>query len=129
MSAVIVGLVDRPEGWAALSVGATEAILRSARLVVVCSGVGSEEMAVLRQRIDAVLATGEYEGTSLVWEVISVSVGNSPVEDLIAAVEQKAAALLVIGLRRRTSVGKFLLGSDAQRILMLAQCPVMAVKE
>jgi nucleotide-binding universal stress UspA family protein len=36
--------------------------------------------------------------------------------------------MLVIGLRRRSSVGKLVLGSVAQDLLMGVACPVMAVK-
>ena len=38
------------------------------------------------------------------------------------------AELIVIGLRRRSTVGKLLLGSNAQEILLDAKCPVLAVK-
>ncbi|MER6941895.1 universal stress protein [Nocardioides sp. NPDC000441] len=43
-------------------------------------------------------------------------------------VASTGARLIVIGLRRRSPVGKALLGSDAQRILLDAGVPVLAVK-
>ena len=51
-----------------------------------------------------------------------------PAEDIITAAVENEAELIVIGLRRRTPVGKLLLGSNAQRILLDAPCPVLAVK-
>jgi nucleotide-binding universal stress UspA family protein len=47
---------------------------------------------------------------------------------LVNVAEEVGADFLVIGLRRRTPVGKLILGSDAQRILLDATCPVLAVK-
>src|SRR5665647_866365 len=49
-------------------------------------------------------------------------------EDIIGAASREEAVLIVIGLRRRSPVGKLLLGSNAQRILLDAPCPVLAVK-
>ena len=54
--------------------------------------------------------------------------GFEPAEDLIGIAEDSDADLIVIGLRRRTPVGKLILGSNAQRILLDAPCPVLAVK-
>ena len=54
--------------------------------------------------------------------------GNDPADDLIDVAEKENAALIVIGLRRRSPVGKLLLGSNAQEILLKADCPVLAVK-
>jgi nucleotide-binding universal stress UspA family protein len=36
--------------------------------------------------------------------------------------------VIVIGLRKRSAVGKLLMGSSALRILLDADCPVLAVK-
>jgi nucleotide-binding universal stress UspA family protein len=51
-----------------------------------------------------------------------------PAEELLAAAERLSAVLVVIGMRRRTPVGKLLMGSTAQRVLLQATCPVLSVK-
>ena len=61
-------------------------------------------------------------------EVRQLVRGHEPAEDLIAVAEEVKADFIVIGLRRRSPVGKLILGSNAQRILLDAPCPVLAVK-
>jgi nucleotide-binding universal stress UspA family protein len=48
--------------------------------------------------------------------------------DILRVAEEVAAELIVVGLRKRTPVGKLLLGSTAQAVILHAPCPVVAVK-
>ena len=45
--------------------------------------------------------------------------------DLLRIAEQRSSELIVIGLAKRSRVGKALMGSDAQRVLLGAGCPVL----
>ena len=54
--------------------------------------------------------------------------GRDAAEEILAAAAEHRAELIVLGLRRRTPVGKLIMGSTAQRVLLDALCPVLAVK-
>jgi nucleotide-binding universal stress UspA family protein len=131
MAAVVVGYVPTAEGRAALRTAADECRLRNARLIVINSNRGgkdldSVEAARYEQELTAV--RGELDAAGVANEVRQLVRGLEPAEDLIAVAEEVAADFIVIGLRRRTPVGKLILGSNAQRILLDAPCPVLAVK-
>ena len=131
MGAVVVGYVAKPEGEAAVEQGIVEARLRDATLIVVNSHRGGREFdndtsAGSDQDLSGLKARLEESG--LEYEVRQLVRGYEPAEDLISIAEASGAELIVIGLRRRTPVGKLILGSNAQRILLDAHCPVLAVK-
>jgi nucleotide-binding universal stress UspA family protein len=129
--AIVVGFVPTNEGRAALRRAAEEARLRSTRLVVINSNRGGKDLAADEAaRYDAELETikRQLEEAGVDHEVRQLVRGLEPVEDLIAVAEETNADFIVIGLRRRTPVGKLILGSNAQRILLDAPCPVLAVK-
>ena len=49
--------------------------------------------------------------------------------DLVRArASAEEADLIVIGVRRRSSLGKLILGSNAQAIIMEAPCPVVTIR-
>jgi nucleotide-binding universal stress UspA family protein len=48
-------------------------------------------------------------------------------EDIVQFAEQNSIDLIVIGVRRRSKVGKLLFGSNAQLIILTAPCPVLTV--
>ena len=131
MGNIVVGYVPKPEGRAALRRAAEEAQLRSARLVVVNSHRGGREF----DREDAIDAEKdlaevrqELDDAGVDHEIRTLERGMDPADDLVNVANEVSAEFIVIGLRRRTPVGKLILGSNAQRVLLDAPCPVLAVK-
>ena len=131
MGAVVVGYVPKPEGEAAVDQGIAEAKLRGAALIVVNSHRGGreydDETSTRSENAMSTLET-KLKASGLEYDVRQLVRGFEPAEDLIGIAEDSGADLIVIGLRRRTPVGKLILGSNAQRILLDAPCPVLAVK-
>ncbi|MEL7974726.1 universal stress protein [Isoptericola sp. F-RaC21] len=116
--AIVVGLLSTAEGQAALAAAKREAQERSVPLTVVVARAdgGPEQQAVE----DDLAASGVTH---------SVVAGTGDLaEDLVRTAHDAGAELIVVGLRRRSPVGKLILGSGAQRILLEAPCPVLAVK-
>ncbi len=131
MGTIVVGYVPKAEGRAALRRAAEEARLREMRLVVVNSHRGGREF----DRDDAIESESQLEevrslleGTGVEHEVRQLVRGLDPADDLVNVANEVNADIIVIGLRRRSPVGKLILGSNAQRVLLDAPCPVLAVK-
>ena len=131
MAVIVVGYVPKPEGKAALRLASEEAKLRGSSLVVVNSHRGGRDF----DRDDAVESESqldevrdELKDAGVEFQIRQLVRGMDPAEDLINVAEEVSADVIVIGLRRRSPVGKLILGSNAQRILLDAPCPVLAVK-
>ena len=128
---VVVGYVPTPEGRAALRRAAEECRLRRTRLVVINSNRGGKALdaaEAARYETELQEIRDELTGQGIDHEVRQLVRGMEPAEDLIAVAGEVSADFIVIGLRRRSPVGKLILGSNAQRILLDAPCPVLAVK-
>ncbi|MFC7574878.1 universal stress protein [Klenkia terrae] len=70
----------------------------------------------------------ELAASGLQTEIRQPVRGRDVAEELAAACTETGAELLVIGLRKRSAVGKLLMGSAAQRILLDVDCPILGVK-
>ena len=126
---VVVAYIPNQHGEAALTAGLAEARLRGSELVVVNATrgdtlvdkkyLGQGDVLDLEQRLSL-----EDGVTASVRQAMGPDVG----EELVRVADEVGAELLVIGLRRRTPVGKMIMGSVAQQVLIDATCPVLAVK-
>lgn len=127
---IVVGYISNPFGKAALDRAIEEARSRDGHLVIVHSRKhGGErdvdDMIDYRAEMDAISARLDDEG--IPHTIHDYVRGNRPSEDVLGAARDEGAELIVIGLRRRTPTGKYLLGSNSQDILLDAPCPVLSV--
>jgi nucleotide-binding universal stress UspA family protein len=127
---VVVGFIRTREGEAAVDAAVEETRRRSGRLVIVHSTRGADQDAdtVIADREALEQLEQRLRSQGLDVTAQNLARGQDPAEDLVDVADSEQAALIVIGLRRRSPVGKLLMGSNAQQILLTADCPVLAVK-
>lgn len=138
-----------PEGNAALAAARAEARMRGASLVVVrhvkpstsqpvphvgtaaggppARDAGSQqELATLRDEMESLEQS--LRGDGIATDARLITEGADAAEAFLEIARQEDVDLIVIGVRRRSPVGKLVLGSVSQDILLQADCPVLAVK-
>lgn len=119
---IVVGYRATPEGKAALKYAIELAAEKATRLIVV-SATRKAPAEADGQELQDLL-----DGSGVDHELMGIVGDNDPAEEVLEAAREQSAELVVIGMRRRTPVGKMFLGSTAQRILLEAECPVLAIK-
>ncbi len=126
---ILVAYVPRPEGQAALDKGLEIAKRRKERLLVVNASPGGQNEDPSKadvqdvERVEALIAACGLDA-----EFKQFVRGQSAVAEIEALIESQRVSLLIIGLRKRSAVGKLILGSVAQDLLLSVSCPVLAVK-
>ena len=126
---IVVGYAPTKPGQAALLVGIEEAQLRGAALVVLNTSRGdalSDPGYAQPADLDWVRTTCTEAGVD--FSIRQEVRGRDAAEEIVELLHEVRADLCVIGIRRRSSVGKMLLGSNAHRVLMQAPCHVLSVK-
>ena len=126
---IVVGYIPRPEGIAAVDRAIAEAELRGMRLVVVNTGHHgdyNDPSFASSQDIDAL--DSQLTARGIDHEIRQPTRGRAPADELLDAAAETDARLIVIGLRRRSPLGKLITGSTAQQVLLDASCDVLAVK-
>lgn len=126
---IVIGYSPSKPGRAALLAGIEEARLRGGSLVVLNTSRGdalSDPGYAQPADLDWVRTTCTEAGVE--FSIRQEVRGKEASEEILDLLHEVNAGLCVIGVRRRSSVGKLLLGSNAHRVLMAAPCHVLSVK-
>jgi nucleotide-binding universal stress UspA family protein len=78
-----------------------------------------------RKRLLPLANLAEAEGVSA---AVQIRIG-SPAEQILAAASELGAGLIVLGTHGRRGLAHVVLGSTAEKVVRLAECPVFVVKE
>ena len=117
---IVVAYADTPPGHAAVQAAVAESA-REEETVILVSAVRGDtipDVPDVERRWPDIAGRVEVERGDLA----------DPSDAVVQVAQRREARLVVLGLRARTPVGKLVFGSTAQRILLDATCPVLAVK-
>jgi len=122
---VLVAYNDSPQGETAFRAAVAEAVYRMTPLAV---------LVLTPQDVDAGVPAGlAHLLDTLPAEVARPEVAYrsehvDPADAIIGEAERTSPEVVVVGARKRSPVGKFLLGSTTQRVLLDSPVPVLVVK-
>jgi nucleotide-binding universal stress UspA family protein len=68
------------------------------------------------------------QGSDAKYEAQFIVTGQPAGEALVEFAEKNQCLEIVIGIRRRSKVGKMIFGSTAQYVILTATCPVVTIK-
>ncbi len=126
---VLVGYVPTPEGEAAYASALDEAQRRGESLVLLNSprsGAPVSADVASEETVREMTARAQALGVEL--QVRQAPHSGEIADEVLRVAQETDASVIVIGLRKRSPVGKLLMGSSAQRILLDADRPVLSVK-
>jgi nucleotide-binding universal stress UspA family protein len=128
---ILVGYDGSNVAKEALQVALQQAKAFVAEVFVVTSMTGGPEVPkedFLKAEENLASARSVFEKDRIPCTTKLLVRGLAAGEDLVQFIEENGIDAVVIGVKRRSRVGKLLFGSTAQKVILDAQCPVIAVK-
>lgn len=124
---IVVGYAPGSSGQACLEQGIIEARLRDTEILVISAIPESRSQRRIADADEMAEVEDRLVASGLRYS-IRQPIGAAPVDELMAAMDDDAADMLVIGMSRRTQFGKLLLGSTSQYLLTQCRKPVLVVR-
>jgi len=128
---IVVGYDGSDAANEALNVAKKHARAFDGRIYVITSLVGgteesAEEIIKARSQLENAVKSIQKEGIPC--EEHLLIRGMEPGEDIVQFAEDHQADEIIIGVIKKSKVQKFLLGSNAQYVILHSPCMVIAVK-
>jgi nucleotide-binding universal stress UspA family protein len=128
---ILIGYDGSNSAKAALKVARKHALAFGASVEVVTSmekGTESEQQAIEDAERGLEWAKSMFAEKAITCKTHLLIRGMAPGEDLIEFAKEAKIDEIVVGVKRRSKVGKLLMGSTAQFVILQAPCPVVTVK-
>ncbi len=128
---ILIGYDGTKTAKEALNLGREHAKAFGASVIIVTSKQeGKQDQREVIEQAESRLewAKSIFETDGLQCSTHLLIRGLSAGEDLVLFAEENGVSEVIVGVRRRSKVGKLLMGSTAQYIILNASCPVVAVK-
>ncbi|MCP3955764.1 MAG: universal stress protein [Desulfobacterales bacterium] len=128
---ILVGIDGSNTSREALKIAIKNAHAFKGELMAITSmttGTADQSKAITDAKETLEDVKAEVEKVGLTCNTHLLIRGNSAGEDIVEFAETNAVDLIVVGVKRRSRVGKILMGSSAQFVILKAKCPVLSVK-
>ena len=128
---IMVGFDGSKASGAALELAAEHAQVFGAQIFLVQSMVGGPDVPTMdfaNNERELEYHKNELKKKDIVCESLLSVRGMEPGEDLVQLAEEQQVDEIIMGVRRRSKVGKLVFGSTAQYVILNAPCPVVTVK-
>jgi nucleotide-binding universal stress UspA family protein len=128
---IIIAYDNSSAAKLALERAKQHAVAFKARILVVTSmegGSGESKDKVRKAEANLEKVKSRFDAQGIECETHLLIRGLTAGEDIVLFAQEKDADELIIGIKKRSKVGKLMFGSTAQYIILNAPCPVLAVK-
>jgi len=131
MEKIVVGYDGSNTGKAALAVAKEQSKAFDAKVFVIESQVGGSDTDakdIKKGEENLEFAESYLKEQNIPCETHLLVRGVEPGEDIVQFAKDNDADLIIVGVRRRSKVGKLMFGSTAQFVILEGPCPVLTVK-
>lgn len=128
---ILVGFDGSRVSEAALKLAAEHARAFDAQILLVQSMVGGPEVPRIdfeNTERELLSKKNQFREKKIACESLLSVRGLSPGEDLVRLAQEHQVDEIIVGVRRRSKVGKLVFGSTAQYVILNASCPVTTIK-